>query len=207
MQLRLKTKITLTTALLVLAVVGVNSTLYVITLTREVIRQANERAQLVGLQVFNQARNALVEAGNSGAAPASNSPADLREYVRKALDENGGLSSLIESEVGYSPLIYEVTITDVDGTALVSSDASLSGRHPQARGNLTELASGGFIKQLREICRASFALTNFPYQFNLGSPRESDPVWRNSGGSSGHPCCATKSIRRCGPPPCWHWPP
>ena len=40
MHLRLQTKITLTTALLVLAVVGVNSTLYVVTLTRQVIGQA-----------------------------------------------------------------------------------------------------------------------------------------------------------------------
>jgi len=42
MHLRLKTKITLIMAFLVLAVVGVNSTLYVATLTRQVIRQANE---------------------------------------------------------------------------------------------------------------------------------------------------------------------
>ena len=37
MQLRLKTKITLITAILVLAVVGVNSTLYVMNLSRQVI--------------------------------------------------------------------------------------------------------------------------------------------------------------------------
>ena len=55
MHLRLKTKITLIMAFLVLAVVGVNSTLYVATLTRQVIRQANERAQLVSRHVFFQA--------------------------------------------------------------------------------------------------------------------------------------------------------
>ena len=65
MQLRLKTKITLTMALLVLAVVGVNSTLYVMTLTRQVIRQANERAQLVSRHVFFQAQNALADVGQS----------------------------------------------------------------------------------------------------------------------------------------------
>ena len=65
MQLRLQTKITLTTALLVLAVVGVNSTLYVVTLTRQVIRQANERAQLVSRHVFFQAQNALADSARS----------------------------------------------------------------------------------------------------------------------------------------------
>ena len=62
MQLRLKTKITLIMAFLMLAVVGVNSTLYVMTLTRQVIRQADNRASLVTQQVFFQAQNALADA-------------------------------------------------------------------------------------------------------------------------------------------------
>ena len=41
MHLRLKTKITLIIAVLVLAVVGVNSWLYIATLTSQVIRQAD----------------------------------------------------------------------------------------------------------------------------------------------------------------------
>ena len=57
MQLRLKTKITLITAFLVLAVVGVNSTLYVMNLSRQVIRQAQERAQLVSRQFFSRPRS------------------------------------------------------------------------------------------------------------------------------------------------------
>ena len=43
MRLHLKTKITLTIALLVLAVVGASSWLYLAALTRQVIRQADER--------------------------------------------------------------------------------------------------------------------------------------------------------------------
>src|ERR1700685_3759151 len=100
MHLRLKTKITLTTALLVLAVVGVNSTLYVMTLTRQVINQANERAQLVSRHVFFQAQNALSDTAKSGQTPASSSPDDLRAYVQKSLDESAALASSIEAEVG-----------------------------------------------------------------------------------------------------------
>ena len=77
MHLRLQTKITLTTALLVLAVVGANSTLYVVTLTRQVIGQANERAQLVSRHVFFQAQNALADSAKAGETPASNSPEDM----------------------------------------------------------------------------------------------------------------------------------
>ena len=135
MRLRLQTKITLTTALLVLAVVGANSTLYVVTLTRQVIGQANERAQLVSRHVFFQAQNALAESAKAGETPASSSPKDMSAYVQKSLDESAALSSSIDAEVGYSPLIYEITISDVNGTALVSSDPSLPGKHAPARTN------------------------------------------------------------------------
>jgi hypothetical protein len=48
--------------------------------------------------------------------------------VQKALDENSALTSLIDAEVGYSSLVYEVSISDVDGTVMTSSDASLLGQ-------------------------------------------------------------------------------
>src|ERR1700691_1095828 len=127
MQLRLKTKITLTTAALVLAVVGVNSTLYVMNLTRQVIRQADERAQLVAKQVFFQAQIALADAAKAGESPDSDSPEDLRNYALKAFNESTQLSSSIDAQLGYSPLIYEVSISDVNGIVLVSSDKSLPG--------------------------------------------------------------------------------
>ena len=167
MQIRLKTKITLTTALLVLAVVGVNSTLYVMTLTRQVIRQANNRARLVTQQLFFLAQNALAEAAASGDTPASDSPDDLREYVRRALDRSAALTSMIDAEVGYSFLVYEVTVADNDGTVLISSDSSLLGQRPQPRAKLAELVSGGFLNQLRVIYGPPRAY-EADYPFKLG---------------------------------------
>src|SRR6476661_1175907 len=151
MQLRLKTKITLTTAALVLAVVGVNSTLYVMNLTRQVIRQANDRAQLVSRQIFFEAQNALVDAAKAGKSPASDSPEDLRAYVQQAFDDSAPLTSSIVAEVSYSPLIYEVSVTDVDGMVLVSSDKSLPGKLTPTRTNLSQLVSSGFMEQLKVL--------------------------------------------------------
>ena len=153
MPLRLKTetKITLTTALLVLAVVAVISLLYVATLTRQVIREANDRSRFVAQQVFLQARQALVDAAKEGAAPASESTADMHEYVRRTLAENDGLTSLIEAAVGYSATIYEVTILDRDGTALISSDSSLIGRPVLRANKLEQLAKASFLEQLRAL--------------------------------------------------------
>jgi len=175
MHLRLKTKITLIMAFLVLAVVGVNSTLYVANLTRQVIRQANDRAQLVSRHVFFQAQNALSETAKSGQTPASSSPEDLRAYVQKSLDESAALTSSIEAEVGYSPLIYEVSITDVNGTVLVSSDASLPGKQTSgARTDLARLVSSSFVSQLRRLYGPPRAY-EVDYPFQLGPPGNQVP--------------------------------
>src|SRR5579859_3296208 len=169
MRLRLKTKITLSIAVLVLMVVGVTSWLHVLTLTRQVIEQADGRANLVAQQVFFQAQNALAEAANEGGLPASNRPEDVREYVRNALDQNSALTSLIDAEVGNSFLVYEVTIVDRDGTALISSDASLPGRKVLPRPPLSQLVGAGFIQQLRLIYGAPQAY-DVSDPFKLGPP-------------------------------------
>ena len=118
LRLSLKTKFTLTTALLVLAVVALIASLYVATLTRQVIRETSDRARFVTQQVFMQVRNALEDAAEQGSAPASASPEDVRAWIRQTLDEDASLSALIEATVGYSPTIYEVSIADRDGVAL-----------------------------------------------------------------------------------------
>lgn len=174
MRLRLKTKIALTIAVLVLTVVGVTSWLHVLTLTRQVIQQADGRANLVAQQVFFQAQNALAEAATEGKVPASNRPEDVREYVRDALDQNSALTSLIDAEVGNSFLVYEVTIVDRDGTALISSDASLPGRKVLPRPPLSELVNAGFIQQLRLIYGAPQAY-DIAYPFKLGPPGRQMP--------------------------------
>ncbi|MBI3661512.1 MAG: PAS domain S-box protein [Acidobacteria bacterium] len=151
MAIRLKTKFTLTTALLVLGVVAVVSSVYVVTLTRQSVRQANERAKFVAQQVFLQAQHALNDAADQGAAPTSERPEDLREYVRRTLDENAGLTGLIEAALGYSATIYEVTVVDGAGVVMLSSDASLPSRPAPKRTNFEQLVRSGFVEQLRVL--------------------------------------------------------
>src|ERR1700693_2144174 len=174
MQLRLKTKITLTTAALVLAVVGVNSTLYVMNLTRQVIRQANDRAQQVTRHIFFEAQNALVDAAKSGARPASETPEGLRSYVQQVFDDSMPLASSIEAEVEISPLIYEISITDVKGTALVSSDKTLPGTTVAARTNLSQLVAGSFPEQLR-VLYGPPRTYEVDYAFQIGPPGNQIP--------------------------------
>ena len=174
MHLQLKTKITLVMALLVLAVVAVNSALYVVTLTRQVIRQANDRAQLVTRHVFFQIQTALSDSAREGKSPASESSEDMRAYVQSSLDDSDSLKSSIDAEVGYSPLIYEVTITDSVGNVLVSSDASLPGKHSPVRTDLRELVRNGFSGQLRALFGPPQAF-EVSYPFKLGPPGNQVP--------------------------------
>jgi PAS domain S-box-containing protein len=149
MALSLKTKFTLSTSLLVLVVVTLISALYVATLTRQVIRQANDRARFVEQQIFLFAQNALREAAQRGATPASSRPSDIRAYIQRTLERSPGLTALIESDVSFSPSIYEITISDQDGTALVSSDSSLPGKHVYERPELDQLVRSNFADQIR----------------------------------------------------------
>src|SRR5580704_3030192 len=167
MHLRLKTKITLIISGLVLAVVVVNSWLYMATLTQQVIREADNRARQVTQEVFFQAQTALADSAADGNAPLSNSPEDMRNYVRGSLDQNAALSSLIDAEVGYSFLVYEVTIVDHNGVALISSDASLPDRAVLARTPLDQLANSSFISQWRVLFGPPRAY-EVSYPFNLG---------------------------------------
>ena len=151
MRLSLKTKFTLATSLLVLLVVTVVSTLYLARLSRQTLRQANDTASFVAQQMYDACGNALKEAAERGDAPASLDPPDVRGYVRRVFDNSSTLNSLIESDVGISPTIYEITISDANGTVLVSSDATLRDQKLARRPAISSLARGSFFQQLREL--------------------------------------------------------
>ena len=173
MHLRLKTKITLIMAALVLLVVGVNSTLYVMNLARQVIQQTEERARAVSFHIYFQVFAALANAAKAGMAPASSSVEDTRAYVERVLQESVPLQDSIDAEVGYSPLIYEVSISDGNGMVLVSSDKSLPGKSVPIRSKLGQLVSKGIPQQLRilyEVLYGSPQTYEVVVPFEMGPP-------------------------------------
>ncbi|MGC1688008.1 MAG: hypothetical protein WA734_20430, partial [Candidatus Acidiferrales bacterium] len=168
MPLSLKTKFTLTTSLVVLVVVALVSWLFLARLTNIVIRQANERAGFVAQQVFDACRQALANSAEHGEAPNSDSPADMRDYVQNSLDNSSALNTLLESAVGYSPTIYEITISDQKGKILVSSDASMRGDEVVRRPNVSLLVHSNFLQQL-QILYGPPRVYEVSIPFDLGS--------------------------------------
>ncbi len=151
MHLRLKTKITFTTALLVFAGVLVTALIDLGTVTSRAIRGARDDARAVAQEVLRQAQQALTDAANEGQRPDSSKPEDIREFVRKTLEQNQGLTAQVENALAHSPSIYEVSIVDNRGQVLISSDPARPGQVVLHTLPLDELAGSNFLKQIRVI--------------------------------------------------------
>ena len=151
MRLRLKTKFTLTTALLVLTVVALVSLVSVAALVRQTIRQLDDRARYVGQIILAQAQHALDDAAARGQAPASASEQDLEIYVRDLLRRDSGISSALSTALAYAPTIYEVSIVNRDSVAIVSSDPERAGHLMLPRTRLERLTQSDILEQLRAL--------------------------------------------------------
>jgi PAS domain S-box-containing protein len=148
MQLRLRTKLTLVMTGLVLLVVVVLSGVFVGQLLEQVLQETDKRAREIALQVFEQAHKAVTDAAREGLRPASDDPEDIHDYVRHAFEINEGLRAQLKAAKD-TPAIYEVSITDRDGMALVSTDESLPGKILVRRLPLSQLTQRGYLHQIK----------------------------------------------------------
>jgi signal transduction histidine kinase len=150
--LRLRTKFTLISALFVLAVALLISSVFVITLTRGAIARAETDANVAARQVLYQATQALDDAKLAGlVAPVSSRSEDVRDYLQNVLERSQGLHSELDSVLTHYPSIYEVTIADGGGMALISSDPALVNKALKPRNPFYMLTGLSFYKQLRVI--------------------------------------------------------
>ncbi|MGB6682438.1 MAG: hypothetical protein WBH24_02210, partial [Candidatus Acidiferrum sp.] len=126
MQLRLRTKLTLVMTGLVLLVVAAVSGVYFALFLQQVLDQSENRAQGIANNTFVQIQVALLNAEAQGWRPETNSKQDVRDYVTYALGSSQGLQAELKAAFASSS-IYEVSITDSDGTVLASTDEALRG--------------------------------------------------------------------------------
>jgi PAS domain S-box-containing protein len=148
MQLRLRTKLTLIMTGLVFLVVAVLSGVFGALLMDTVLREADQRASELAQQVFLQAKHAISDAKSEGILPASRDPQEIHDYVRHAFEINDGLQSQLQAAVGFVPYIYEVSIADDNGIALVSSDPNQVGKFVPRRNPISQMVQKNFIRQL-----------------------------------------------------------
>lgn len=150
MRLSLKSKLTALISLLVLVVVLTTSTVYLSSLTRQALAEVQTKAEYVAYELYNQARTVLAQSR----MPPGSDPADLvglRRFAQEKLVSDAGLASLMESAVGYSPVIYYVAITDAERRVIVHNDPAAVARLSVPTPRFDTLLSAGLLRQLRVI--------------------------------------------------------
>ena len=147
MRVRLKTKLVLAISGMVVAVVATFSTIYISRTVRQALTSAHADADFVGHQVFQLTRDAL-QARLSNSGIDFDNPEAVRSVVEDALQSDPGLKSLLQSVIGYSPTIYDVSIVDAEGRALVHTDTDQIGKMIPRREELISVVNGSFGRQM-----------------------------------------------------------
>jgi PAS domain S-box-containing protein len=166
MQLRLRTKLTLVMTGLVVLVVAVLSGVFVGQLLEQVLQETDKRAHEIAQQVFQQAQRALTDAPAHALRPDSDEPQDIHDFVRKAFVISESLHAQLKAAKD-TPSIYEVSITDHEGMALVSTDESLPGKFLPRRTALSQLTQRGYAHQVRVLAGPP-RVYEFDYPFSKG---------------------------------------
>jgi len=166
MQLRLRTKLTLVMTSLVLLVAAVLSGVFAAQLLDQLLQATRDRASDLAGQVFLQAQHSLTDASQQGLRPASDSPQEIHDYVRHAFEIDEGLHTQLRA-AKENPLIYEVSITDQDGMAMVSTDENLPGRYLARRPPLSQLLQKNFLQKVKALA-GPLRVFELDYPFNKG---------------------------------------
>ncbi len=153
-RLTLKTKLVLAITGMVLALVLALSCIYVSQLIDQRLTEADANAAFVAHQVLEAARKPL-EAVPIPAPDASDDASDdtARMHLAMAavLQSDAGLNSLLQSVIGYSPTIYDVSIVDRDSRVVLHSDAAWVDRALPKRPDFRGLIRAGFLRQAAVI--------------------------------------------------------
>jgi hypothetical protein len=150
MGLSLKIKLTALITVLVLLMVLATSTLYLSHLARQALSEVESRGEYVANEIYHQASALLSQAR----MPAGSNPSDfqaLSGFVQARLAADAGLTSLLESAIGYSPSIYYAAITDTRHQVMVHNDPGEIGQVMAPAVPFEDLLHAGLLKQLRVI--------------------------------------------------------
>ena len=168
-RIRLKTKLVLAISGMVFALVAAFSYLYVSHLVRERTTEAYDSAAFVAKQIRESAREATQIDLSSTFAEASDSK-QVQAVLDEALRTDPGLTTLLQSIVGYSQPIYDAAIADINDRAIVHTNPTVIGNKIEPRGDFARIRNGDFLQQLRVVYGAPKV-----YDVRLPIQREGQP--------------------------------
>jgi PAS domain S-box-containing protein len=165
-RIRLKIKLVLAITLMMAVVVTTFSSIYLSQLVKHRIDDVDESAHFVANQVYNATREAL-ELDLSSTRVDMNDPKAVHDATVESVRTDPGLNSLLQSIVGYSPTIYDVSLVDTDGSFMLHTDPDSIGKAAAPREDFDNVRAGGLRRQLNVIYGA-------PHVYEIRVPLERD---------------------------------
>lgn len=168
-RIRLKTKLVLAISSMVFALVAVFSYLYVSHLVRQHTAQAHDSAMFVAREMRESAGDATKGLiADSDAARASTEA--IERVVETRLRNDPGLNTLLNSIVGYADAVYDASITDLHGRAIVHTTPGMVDKQVAHREDFDKLINAKFLQQLRMVYGAPLV-----YDVRLPIQRQNRP--------------------------------
>jgi signal transduction histidine kinase len=146
----LKTKLVLAITSLVFLVTAVLSLVYVSHLLQSEVEQSYDANKVVAEQIRLALQQAL-ETGLKGQKVDPNDPVQLRALVAQAVRDDLALKSVVDSVNRYVLTIYDVTISDNIGHALLTTGQGGVGQPIPIRPNYQKLRDSNALEQLRTV--------------------------------------------------------
>lgn len=149
-RLRLKTKLVLAISGMVFTVVATLSFIYISQLVRQRVSGSYENADFIAHQIYQATKQALEE-DLSGTRVDLDDPVQARTAISAVLQSDAPVNTLLQSVVGYNPEVYDASVTDQNGVALLHTDATWLDKPVPNRTLLDRLRDGGTAGQLRAV--------------------------------------------------------
>jgi PAS domain S-box-containing protein len=147
--MRRKTKIVLAITFMVTTMVSAFSYLYVSQVLRLRVNNASDTAKLLADQIAYSARNAVPDLTSTRLD--TDNPKAVRAAIEGYLRTDTNLNDMVDSPVGYVDIVTDLAIVDLDGRAILHSNADLAGKVLRKRSDFETLRTARFPDQLRMI--------------------------------------------------------
>ena len=166
--LRRKTIIVLAITLMVTVMVTAFSYLYLSQILRLRIANAHETATSLTHQLAYAAGNAVPDFGSTNID--TRDPVALKRALTEYVQTDPDLNNLLQSDPGDWRYIYDVVIVDVNGKALLHTNANLQGKVIEPRPDFEQVVHANFREQIRLVFSpAAVYDVTYPLQLN-GAP-------------------------------------
>jgi len=147
--MRLRTQIVLAITFMVAVLVSAFSYIYISELLRQRIDSASDSAQHLTANLAFLATNEAPDL--SSTRVDTNNPEAMRKTLAYYLGTDRALNNFLESIVGSWPDVYDATIVDADGKAILHTNPDLIGKRIPDRPSFQTVQSAKFREQLRLV--------------------------------------------------------